>query len=147
MKSPHWVVTSGVVLFRTQVLSPISSELTPFSESLQWFLQLQTPIIITCWPQLGGESNRSANKSLEWVFSVEIGQVVGADGLAWVRTLAIVSRGRDRSNPTFGVFYYLFWGSSSLICGQKGDRVASRQNCARSGNMDKKGQKPIHSHL
>lgn len=48
------VLTSGMALFRTQMISPIffaSSELTPFSDFLQWFLQLQLPITIIHNPE------------------------------------------------------------------------------------------------
>lgn len=48
------VLTSDMALFRTQMISPIffaSSELTPFSDFLQWFLQLQLPITIIHNPE------------------------------------------------------------------------------------------------
>lgn len=90
--------------FGTQMISPIffaSSELTPFSGSLQWFLQLQVPTLITCMPQPEAEFNKSANKV--WIESswLKLARLVVLTGLAWVRTPAIVPKSRARSDPMF----------------------------------------------
>lgn len=63
-----------------------------------------------------------------WIESscLKLARLVVLIGLAWVKTPAMGSRGRDSSNPKF--------------VGQEEGRVVSRQNCAGGEKMDQGGQ-------